>query len=118
MNKRHSFKDFTGLKLLKEPLHGIVKGSCFDQKEPDTRVFHKDSTATFVNCNVNNCLIPPGCTVRGGSTLRHLPQIDGCDWEVDEDDKPVRVFGHRKRERNGLNTDPTKIEEYVRGDPR
>jgi hypothetical protein len=43
---------------------------------------------TFVNCNLDNCFIPPGNTVTGGSQRRYISNADG-DWLVDADNNIV-----------------------------
>lgn len=87
-------KDSTGRSYRSWPAEAfsgrIFVGYCFSQELPDTDVFPDGATgATFVNCNLDNCLIPGGSTVSGGSQRRFRAQQDGLDWLLDDDDQPV-----------------------------
>lgn len=83
----YSHKDFTGRSLVDhDDMDGkTVGGSCFSQEAPDTHVFPAGMTGvTFSYCNLDNCFIPDGNTVVGGSQRRHISNADG-DWLVDAD---------------------------------
>ena len=87
----YSYKDFTGRNLTGHTIEPqVITGSCFSQEKPDTAVFPQNMTGvTFVNCNLDNCAIPEGNTVIGGSTRRFCVQEDGFDWLVDGDNNPI-----------------------------
>ena len=67
MDERYSSKDFTSIDFV-DIADGVnVYCSCFSHENPDTQVFRPDMTGVmFYNCNLNNCVIPPGNTVVGG----------------------------------------------------
>lgn len=68
----------------------IIVCSCFSQQKPDTVIFPEEMTGvTFINCNLDNVLIPPGNTVEGGLHRRYLTLEDGTDWIIDENNNPV-----------------------------
>ncbi len=88
----YAHKDFTGQSLIeRDDMNGqAIIGSCFSQERPDTIVFPPDLIGvTFIDCNLDNCTIPDGNTVQGGSRRRILVQGDGFDWIVDADNNPV-----------------------------
>ena len=90
----YSHKDFTGQSLKDcDDLNGLtITGSCFAQEKIDSDIFPDVMTgATFVNCNLDNCLIPSGNTIEGGSHRRYK-SFDGVDWLVDENNTPVKVL--------------------------
>lgn len=91
----YSCKDYTGMTI--EPnltLNGsIIYQSCFSQETPDTEVFPSDMTGvTFINCNLDNVLMPSGNTIIGGTHRRFQAQEDGLDWELDVDGNPLGVL--------------------------
>src|SRR3990172_7203377 len=92
-SERYSFRDFTGHDLTTMiDMSGIViEGSCFSHEEPDSVVFPPSMTGTtFIDCNLDNCAIPPGNTVIRGSERRFKVQNDLNDWEIDGSNKAVR----------------------------
>lgn len=92
-DQKYSFKDFTGHDLTaNQDMSGItIEGSCFSHETPDSDVFPADMTgATFIDCNLDNCAIPPGNTVLRGTQKRFLVQNDLNDWIVDESNLPVK----------------------------
>lgn len=74
-----------------------VVGQCFSQEKPDTVVFRPGTIGMrLVNCNIDNCLIPPGNSVQGEcSQRRFFIQNDLRDWEVDAQDKPTKVLNEK-----------------------
>lgn len=70
----------------------IIRGACFSQQNPDTKVFPDEmSGVTFVNCNLDNCVIPEGNTLIDCSNRRFKVQNDLNDWEIDKNNNPVRL---------------------------
>lgn len=91
-----SHKDFTGQSLIERDISPQeIIGSCFAQDCPDTPCFPPGMQGvTFVNCNLENCVIPEGNFVIGGETRRVLLQNDGNLWEVDENNSPLTVVDY------------------------
>lgn len=101
----YSRRDFTGRNLTERTdMNGLtIAGSCFSQEIPDSIVFPPGMTGvTFINCNLDNCVIPPGNKVQGGSRRRFKVQNDLNDWEIDENDIPTNVMGSEFFYQNGL----------------
>lgn len=95
----YSHKNFTGQSFIERTtsdgetviLNGqTITGSCFSHEKPDAHIFPDDMTGvTFINCNLDNCFIPAGNTVVGGSQRRFIVQDDGFDWIIDENNQPM-----------------------------
>ena len=88
----YSHKSFSGKSLVDrvDMQDIIITGSSFSQEIPDSQVFPSTMQGVvFINCNLDNCLIPEGNTVVGGSQRRFKAMEDGSDWLLDEDDLPV-----------------------------
>lgn len=91
----YSRKDFTGRTFIEATdLNGKeIIGSCFSQEKWREDVFPPDmSGVTFINCNLDNCHIPEGNTVIGGSNRYFEAQTDGHDWELAEDGFPTNIL--------------------------
>lgn len=83
MNRSHT--DETDMSNL------IIYMSSLYNEQPDSRIFPSGMTGTtFINCNLDNLIIPPGNTVIGGSHIRFKAQEDGFDWELDQNNQPIR----------------------------
>ena len=103
--------DFTGRNLsdCKDMNDQHIVGSCFSQEKPDSHVFPEDMTGvTFENCNLDNCIIPGGSIVSKCLTRRFERQIDGEDWIIDENGKPVAPLNPVDHVRRGKEADPTR----------
>ncbi len=118
INRKYSRKHFSDQTLLAvdpgELNNTEIVGSTFYQQAgPETPVFPADMVGVvFVDCNLDNCLIPPGNTVGQGCANRRIrEQNDREDWEVDEQDRPLRPVNREMLEHDGLNSDPAKIPE-------
>jgi hypothetical protein len=105
--------DFTNRELWQfgaDALTGTVVGSCFAQDRPDTVVFHPDTVCAFLNCNLDNCQIPAGCTVGEGCSTRRIGvQNDGEDWLLDADNKPTAPVNLEAYVSLGLSIEPAAI---------
>lgn len=106
--------DYTGWEFLSRPEYDwsnrVVDRACFAQESPDTVVFDPNTTGiVFRNCNLENVIIPDGCTVEGGSTLRREEQNDKRDWIIDDKGNPVEIMNKKYWTINGYSTDPTLI---------
>jgi hypothetical protein len=74
------------------PDNTTVYASCFYQENlPDSHVFRDDlKGCKFYNCNLDNVFIPDGNEVIGGFSRRIMVQNDLNDWELDENNEPVK----------------------------
>jgi hypothetical protein len=95
----------------KEFNNTTIVNAGFGQIEPFTDVFPVGMTGViFDNCNLTNCNIPPGNTVTGANTNRHMKeQADGEMWIVDNKLKPVSPLKPWKFDEFGLSKDPKDI---------
>lgn len=89
----------------------VITGSCFSQERPDSVIFPDNLTGTsFIGCNLDNVFIPPGNIVEGSTQKRFEVQNDLNDWEVDGNNKPVRILHHRLLTKQGIELpDPKDI---------
>lgn len=93
----YSRKDFTGRNLTERTdMDGLtIYGSCFSQEIPDTRCFPEDLRGvTFISCNLDNCYIPPGNNIEGGTHERYQVQNDLNDWLIDENNIPLACMDY------------------------
>lgn len=71
-----------------------IEGLCLSQERLDSNVLPPNLTGvTFYYCNLDNVLIPPGNTLVNCSNRRYMPMDDGYDWEVDENNQPIKILG-------------------------
>lgn len=111
MNEEFSFKDFTG-QVVTGKLSGNIYASCFSQEIPDSIVFPEGMKGVkFYNCNLDNCFIPEGNEIIGLQPRRFKVQNDLRDWEVDKNDKPVKVLNEKYWRMNGFSVDKADIPE-------
>lgn len=92
----YSFKNFTGQNLQScTDLDGQeIRGSCFSQEKPDTHIFPETMHGVvFLNCNLDNVFIPEGNMMVNCSARRFQAQEDGLDWEIDEQNLPIKILG-------------------------
>jgi len=92
----YSFNDFTGANLSgKTDMFDIeIRSSCFSQEKPDSNIFPQNmSGVTFINCNLDNCIIPAGNAVIDCSQRRFKAQDDGFDWLIDKNNNPIERLG-------------------------
>lgn len=113
ISEEFSFKDFTSRKDLEIPNGTIVYGSCFSQEVPDTSIFSVEpKSVLFIKCNLDNVAIPESFDEPiDCSRKRFKVQNDLRDWEVDENDTPIKVISERFWEMQGLSVDPLHIPE-------
>lgn len=80
-----------------------IRSSCFSREEPDSVIFPSDMTGvTFVNCNLDNIVIPPGNTLVDCSNKRFEVQNDLNDWIIDHNDDPVQLVNQVALEKLNL----------------
>lgn len=109
---RWSQKDFAGRFLRDQRgMRDIaIYAANFSQEEPDTVVFPDDAVnIRFVNCNLDNCKLPRGSSVVGGTARRFFVQNDLRDWEIDQQGQPVRVLNEKSWALQGYSVDPRDI---------
>ena len=94
-----------------EELNGTeIVGSDFHQDEPFTKFIRDDvKDVVLVDCNADNCLIPPGVTIRGGTNKQHKLQKDGEEWIVNDKLEPVTPFNEKQFRDLGLSLLPKDI---------
>lgn len=101
-----SFKDFTNREFISRPEYKldnkVIYASCFSQEIPDSDIFGKIFGVVFINCNLDNVIIPEGNPMIDCSHRRFLVQNDGNDWEVDGENEPVTPLGAKIFTKLGL----------------
>ena len=116
LNKKYSYnswkrKSFTG-KDPEEFNNSEIVAACFSQEEPFTKVFPDGlKNVVFLNCNLDNCIIPEGATVKGGTNKHFKEQADGELWIVDASKKPVKPLKPYRFDKLGLSKDPKDLTE-------
>lgn len=112
IDDRWSRKDYTTLTLLNESILAgtTIYGSCFSKEEPDTQVFPSTMTGvTFINCNLDNVLMPEGNLIKGGLKRKFKVQNDLRDWEIDGSNKPIKLVNEEHWQNQGYSIDPKDI---------
>ena len=67
-----------------------IVGSCFYQDAHHSATLPDKMTGVvFRNCNLDNCIIPAGATVNGGTNKHIQSQKDGEYWIVGVDGSPI-----------------------------
>ena len=131
--EKYSAIDCTGLTLLGvDPADlsgGEIVGSCFAQEAPyKADASHARSTGhasplvkvfptgmhdvTFINCNLDNCLIEGRGVVIGDGCCHRTIRVmnDGDDWELDEaTHAPTRPAAYQEHAKLRQNVDPANI---------
>lgn len=114
INEKYSHRSwkrqsFTG-KDPKEFNDSEIVNAGFSQNEPFTDVFPAlIKGVKFINCNLDNCKIPTGATVEGGTNKHFKVQADGEHWFVDASLKPIAPAKPRHFDDQGLSKDPADI---------
>jgi len=99
-NDEWSFKNFSNMHVPvnQMPSDIVVYSSIFYHEEPDYSPFPEGMTGvTFVKCNLDNLIIPPGNTVIECSQKRFKAQNDLNFWEIDENNLPTVPIGGTKQ---------------------
>ncbi len=108
----YSHKDFTGQHLShrKDMSNQVIIGSCFSQEVPNSQVFPSNMKGTnFINCNLDNCIIPKGNIISGGVARSFQIQNDLEDWVVSKDGTPLEPVNIEVFKDNNLSIDPLVI---------
>lgn len=76
----------------RKDMDGItIYSSIFASEIPDTKIFSDNmKNVRFVNCNLDNIIIPPGNILQNCSNRRFKIQNDGNDWIIDNSNKPIK----------------------------
>lgn len=86
-------KNYTNQSLLNVDITQTqIIGSCFCQVAPFTQVFKSDLVCEFINCNLDNVIIPSGCTLTNCCN-NNILTIGDFDWIVDEKLQPIKKVG-------------------------
>ena len=105
----YSNRDLTGFNLSTENMDGMtIENSCLsDATLPPTL-----TGATFIDCNMDNVIVPEGNTMIRCSNRTIRLQNDGDDWVCDPVTlEPIEPVNKKSREMQGLNIDPALIPE-------
>lgn len=113
ISEKYSNKDMTGWNLSnRKDMNGIViSNSCLSNEILDASVLPSDlSGTTFIDCNLDNVIVPVGNLVLGGSQRKFKCQNDGEDWIVDAIQKKAIEPVNKKLFLNlGISIDPKDI---------
>ncbi len=115
MNEKYSNKNFTGQDLTKIDANEfnnttIANSSFYREGEPDAVVFPPAMTGvTFEGCNLDNCFIPNGNTIKDGCHRNIMVQNDLEDWIVDDLGNPTEPVNKKLFINRGLSIDPQDI---------
>jgi hypothetical protein len=114
VNEKYSHKSFKRQDLTKldasefndsEIIHGM-----FCQEKPWTDVFPPDiKGVVFDRCNLDNCNIPSGATVIGGTNKHWKDMADGEQWQIDKDEKPIAPMNPKAFDAQGVSKNPADI---------
>jgi hypothetical protein len=115
--KSFKYQNFVDIKP--EEFNGSeIIGASFYQVEPFTDVFPKDvKNCTLTRCNLDNCNIPSGFTVNGGTNKHIKSQNDGEYWVVDTNNKPISPRDVGKFDACGLSKSPLNIPATLVAEP-
>jgi hypothetical protein len=104
--KRQSFRDIDPIEFN----NSEIIGACFHQDVPFTDVFPPNiEGVVFTKCNLDNCNIPPGATVNGGTNKHFKVMNDQEYWLVDKDLKPIEPRDKERFIECGLSIEPKDI---------
>jgi hypothetical protein len=109
----YSYKDFSYRDFIddiKVDLSGkVIAGSVFYREQPGSIIFPETMTGvTFVKCNLDNIVIPPGNVLIECENKTWSAQKDGEDWIVDKG-SPVEPVTKDKFIELGISVDPADI---------
>lgn len=92
-SKEFSFLSKANIDFIDIPDGTVVYSSSFYSEEPNRRIFRNNMrNVTFILCNLDNLHIPPGNTLIDCKNRRFKAQNDGHDWEVDKNNKPIKLL--------------------------
>lgn len=112
ISDKYSNKDMTGWDLsLNDDMNGIVVyNSCLSNETPNAKILPPNLIgSTFIDCNLDNVLIPIGNIVIDCSIRKFQIQNDNVDWIVDDNLKPIEPVSKVIFILQGKSIDPTTI---------
>jgi len=87
-----------------------IVGSCFYQETHHSNALPDKMTGVvFRNCNLDNCIIPKGATVNGGTNKHIQSQKDGEYWIVGVDGLPIEPRDKAKFIEFGISIAPQDL---------
>lgn len=109
----YSNKDFTGHDLSdRHDMNNLtISNSCFSQETPNRKIFPANLLGvTFVDCNLDNVLVPPGNLLVNCSKKVFKVQNDLEDWHVDPNTlAPLKPLDEDRFDRLGISKKPVDI---------
>jgi len=114
INEKYSYKSwkrqsFTG-KDPKEFNDSEIVSAGFSQNEPYTDVFPEFiKNVVFKDCNLDNCNIPAGATVKDGTNKHFKEQGDGELWIVNDKLEPAKPLDEIRFDKCGVSKAPEDI---------
>ena len=117
LNEKYSYKQFDYYKLSFKDVdpsefNGTeIVGSCFYQPGSGMQdIFPSDLVdVTFIDCNLDNILVPFDCSVVRGSNQCIFVQNDLEDWICDEFNAPIDPMNKEWRMAHGISVLPSEI---------
>lgn len=95
IDNQYTNTDYTGLNLSDriDMDNLVIVGMCLSQPIPRNILPPNLTNITFVDCNLDNVILPVSATIIGSSNRMFKPQDDGLDWEIDADGNPTKILG-------------------------
>jgi hypothetical protein len=114
LNEKYSYKSWKRKSFAgKDPEEfndSDIIGAGFSQEQPFTDVFPDTiKGVVFQDCNLDNCNIPAGATVKGGTNKHFKIAKDGEFWLVDEGGHPLSPLKPWRFDEVGLSKDPSAL---------
>lgn len=88
----------------------VIYSSQFYWEKPNSRPFPAQATGlTFINCNLDNIVMPPDAIIQNCSQRNFKDQNDGEDWFVDGNGLPTAPINLQLYLDLGVSTNPADI---------
>lgn len=120
MPSQYDNRDLTGQSLYHAKDMGglVIEGLCLSQEIPNSEVLPPDLECTFVDCNLDNVLIPPGVTMIRCRNRLYQVQSDGSDWIIDpETYEPIEPLNPMDYMLYGLSMHPDDLPDETLPEP-
>lgn len=122
INEKYSYKTFKRQNLSKidpkEFNNSEIVGSCFYQDKPYSDIFPPElEKVIFINCNLDNCNIPTGSIVEGGTNKHYIVANDQEYWLVNDRLELIAPRDEYLFDKCGLSKDPRDIPEIKNETP-
>lgn len=109
----YSLQTLTGKSFVEKgiPQGTVIYKGYFSSEIPDTVIFPANMKGvTFVNCWLDNIVIPAGNTLVNCSTVTYQAQNDLRDWKLSDDTRqPIKVLSEDYWKAQGISVDPRDI---------